>query len=130
MESYEIELNNKIIPIKPCRNLCGHSIEPYKIHAGKSVPIIKNNDNTKMEENEQYAIETFATTGKGYVWEDGECSHYMKDYTNTKSSLSLKNTKAKNLLAHIDQAHSTLAFCRRWLDRSGHTKYYHTYYHY
>jgi methionyl aminopeptidase len=102
MESYEIELNNKIIPIKPCKNLCGHSIDPYKIHAGKSVPIVKNNDSTRMEENEQYAIETFATTGKGYVWEDGECSHYMKDYSNTKSSLSLKNTKAKHLLTHID----------------------------
>ena len=28
-----------------------------------------------MEENEQYAIETFGSTGKGYVNEDMECSH-------------------------------------------------------
>ena len=122
MESYEIELNNKIIDIKPCRNLCGHSIEAYKIHAGKSVPIVKNNDNTRMEENEQYAIETFATTGKGYVWEDGECSHYMKEYSATKSHTSVKNPKARQLLSYIDSHHSTLAFCRRWLDRAGHTK--------
>jgi len=33
-----------------------------------------------MEEGEIFAIETFGTTGKGYVREAGECSHYMKDY--------------------------------------------------
>eukprot|EP00357_Protocruzia_adherens_P036078 CAMPEP_0115044612 /NCGR_PEP_ID=MMETSP0216-20121206/47617_1 /TAXON_ID=223996 /ORGANISM="Protocruzia adherens, Strain Boccale" /LENGTH=31 /DNA_ID= /DNA_START= /DNA_END= /DNA_ORIENTATION= len=31
-----------------------------------------------MEEGEYYAIETFGSTGKGYVVEDLECSHYMK----------------------------------------------------
>ena len=42
MESYEIELNGKTYPIKSVKNLNGHSIEPYKIHAGKSVPIVKD----------------------------------------------------------------------------------------
>ena len=32
-----------------------------------------------MEEGELYAIETFASTGKGYVVEDLECSHYMRN---------------------------------------------------
>jgi methionyl aminopeptidase len=41
MESYEIELDGKVIPIKSVRNLNGHSIAPYKIHAGKSVPNVK-----------------------------------------------------------------------------------------
>jgi methionyl aminopeptidase len=52
MESYEVTINQKTYQVKPCRNLCGHSMEPYRIHAGKSVPIVKNKDNTKMEENE------------------------------------------------------------------------------
>lgn len=64
MESYECEINGKRHKIKSIKNLCGHSIEPYKIHAGKSVPIVKNNDYTKMEEGEVYAIETFGSTGK------------------------------------------------------------------
>ena len=55
-------------------------IQRYNIHAGKSVPIVKNGDNTKMEEGEQYAIETFGSTGKGYVYEDNDCSHYMLDF--------------------------------------------------
>ena len=29
---------------------------------------------------ELYAIETFGSTGKGYVREDLECSHYMKNF--------------------------------------------------
>ena len=33
-----------------------------------------------MEEGELYAIETFGSTGKGYVNEDLECSHYMKNF--------------------------------------------------
>jgi methionyl aminopeptidase len=64
MESYECVINGKTHQIKSIKNLCGHSIEPYKIHAGKSVPIVKNNDHTKMEEGELYAIETFGSTGK------------------------------------------------------------------
>jgi len=51
--------------VKPIRNLNGHSIAPYQIHAGKTVPIVKTNDMTKMEEGEVYAIETFGSTGKG-----------------------------------------------------------------
>ncbi|KAJ2198511.1 Methionine aminopeptidase 2, partial [Coemansia sp. RSA 530] len=65
MESYEIELNGKTIPIKPIRNLCGHNIGPYKIHSGKSVPIVANGDQTRMEEGELFAIETFGSTGNG-----------------------------------------------------------------
>ena len=56
MESYEVELNGKNYPVKVVKNLNGHSIEPYKIHAGKTVPCVKTNTNEKMEEGEVYAI--------------------------------------------------------------------------
>jgi len=78
MESHEIELDGKVFPIKCCRNLTGHSMEPYNIHAGKSVPIVKGGEATKMQEGEFYAIETFGSTGRGYCVEGLECSHYMK----------------------------------------------------
>jgi len=82
--------------------LNGHSIGPYRIHAGKTVPIVKGGEQTKMEvfskllfllidflivmvwnvlkEGEFYAIETFGSTGKGYVHDDMETSHYMKNF--------------------------------------------------
>jgi len=64
MESYEVVIKGRTYQVKPVKNLCGHSIDPYKIHAGKSVPIVKKNDYTKMEEGELFAIETFGSTGK------------------------------------------------------------------
>ena len=67
MESHTVEIHGKEYEVKCCRNLNGHSIAPYQIHAGKSVPIVRGGDTTRMEEGEFYAIETFGSTGKGYV---------------------------------------------------------------
>jgi methionine aminopeptidase len=70
MESYEVEINGTSYPVKSIRNLTGHNIAPWQIHGGKSVPIVKGGDQTKMEEGEVFAIETFGSTGKGYVHDD------------------------------------------------------------
>jgi len=121
MESREVELDGKTYPVKCVRNLNGHSIAPYQIHAGKSVPIVKGGEATKMEEGEFFAIETFGSTGKGYVREDYECSHYMKNFH--AGHVPLRLPRARALLATIDREFGTLAFCRRFLDRLGETKY-------
>jgi methionyl aminopeptidase len=70
MESYEVEIKGETFPVKCIRNLNGHSIGHYTIHGGKTVPIVKGGDQTKMEEGETYAVETFGSTGKGYVRDD------------------------------------------------------------
>ncbi|KAG2485293.1 hypothetical protein HYH03_015968 [Edaphochlamys debaryana] len=121
MESYEVELDGRTHQVKCVRNLNGHSIGPYQIHAGKSVPIVRGGEATKMEEGEFFAIETFGTTGKGYVREDLECSHYMKNFH--VDHVPLRLPRAKQLLATIDKNFGTLAFCRRYLDRIGEDKY-------
>jgi methionyl aminopeptidase len=117
MESYEVELDGKMYPVKSIQNLNGHSIAPYVIHGGKSVPIVRGREMTKMEEGEYYAIETFGSTGKGFVNEDMECSHYMKRAD--APHVALRSTGSKALLSHINKNHGTLAFCRRWLDAEG-----------
>ena len=81
------------------------------------MPIVKSKDNTLMREGELYAIETFGSTGKGFVNEDLECSHYMKDFD--AKPMAVRAPKAKQLLNFIDKNFDTLAFCRRWLDRGG-----------
>ncbi len=121
MESYELEIGGKTLQVKSVRNLTGHSIAPYQIHAGKSVPIVKGGEATKMEEGEFFAVETFGSTGKGYIREDLECSHYMKDFH--VGHVPLRLPRAKQLLGTIDRNFGTLAFCRRFLDRIGETKY-------
>lgn len=121
MESYEVELDGKTFQVKCIRNLNGHSIEPYKIHAGKTVPIIKGGEAIKMEEGEFYAIETFGSTGKGQVHDDVNCSHYMKNFD--KSFVPIRISRAKGLLNTINKEFGTLAFCKRWVERAGETKY-------
>jgi len=121
MESYEVEIKGEMLPVKCIRNLNGHSIGHYTIHGGKTVPIVKGGDQTKMEEGETFAIETFGSTGKGYVRDDMETSHYAMKADAPK--VALRVSSAKTLLNSITKNFGTLPFCRRYLDRMGHDKY-------
>lgn len=67
-----MEIGGKTFPVKAVRQLSGHDIKQYQIHGGKSIPFVKNKDQTKMEEGEVFAIETFGTTGRGHLI-DGVC---------------------------------------------------------
>ncbi|GAA6037285.1 hypothetical protein JCM8097_008663 [Rhodosporidiobolus ruineniae] len=127
MESYEVEVGGKTMQVKSIRNLTGHSIAPYEIHAGKSVPIVKpdkrdDEADQKMEEGEYFAIETFGSTGAGYVRDEGACSHYAKN-KDAPPKVALRNDSAKKLLSTIDKQFGTLPWCRRYLDRLGEKNY-------
>lgn len=121
MESFEVEIDGTTYPVKSIRNLTGHNILPYSIHGTKAVPIVKSNDQTKMEEGDVFAIETFGSTGNGYVRDDGEVSHYAKNAEIQHVDLRLSSAKA--LLSVINKNFGTLPFCRRYLDRLGQDKY-------
>ncbi|KAG9255799.1 peptidase M24, structural domain-containing protein [Emericellopsis atlantica] len=121
MESYEIELDGTTYPIKSIRNLTGHNILPYSIHGTKAVPIVKSNDQTKMEEGDVFAIETFGSTGNGYVRDDMQTSHYARK--ETSGHVDLRLSSAKSLLNVINKNFGSLPFCRRYLDRLGQEKY-------
>lgn len=123
MESYEVELDGKMYPVKCIRNLNGHSIGQYVIHAGKTVPIVKGGSNQRMEEGEVFAIETFGSTGKGYVHDDMECSHYMIEANYIDQYPPVRTQKARQLAGLLKRQFGTLAWCRRWLDRIGEQRY-------
>lgn len=74
-----------------------------------------------MEENEFYAIETFGSTGRGIVRDDMDTSHYMKNFDAPYVPLRLQ--ASQKLLGTVNKNFGTLAFCKRWLDRLGATKY-------
>lgn len=120
MESYEVEIDGQTYPVKSIRNLNGHTIERWSIHGTKSVPIVKSNDQTKMEEGDVFAIETFGSTGNGYVRDDMEVSHYAK---RGEATAPLRLDSAKKLLNVINKNFGTIPFCRRYLDRLGQEKY-------
>jgi methionyl aminopeptidase len=133
MESYEVEIKGKVYPVKSVKNLTGHNIKPYMIHGDKQVPFVKNTSRQIMEEGDIFAIETFGSTGKGYMMDDvsqllltGRC------YSNSiqvgvygygrqagASAANLHNPSAKGLLKKIDENFGTIVFCRRYLERLG-----------
>ncbi|KAG6003753.1 hypothetical protein E4U21_001756 [Claviceps maximensis] len=121
MESFEVEIDGTTYPVKSIRNLTGHNILPYSIHGTKAVPIVKSNDQTKMEEGDVFAIETFGSTGNGFVRDDMEVSHYAKNAE--VQHVDLRLSSAKSLLSVINKNFGTLPFCRRYLDRLGQDKY-------
>ena len=108
--------------MKCVRNLNGHSIERYSIHGKKSVPIVAMpNLTTKMEEGEYFAIETFGSTGKGYVVDSGDCSHYAR--RGNPNHQNFRVSSARSLLHTINKNFGSLPFCRRYLDRVGEKNY-------
>ncbi|EGE83671.2 methionyl aminopeptidase [Blastomyces gilchristii SLH14081] len=122
MESYEVELNRKIIPVKAVRNITGHNILRYKIHGDKQVPFVKTHTNQRMEEGDIFAIETFGSTGKAYLDDDiGIYGYFCDEHA---SAAGLHHSSAKSLLKTIKDNFGTLVFSRRYLERLG-VKSYH-----
>ncbi|KAG4439334.1 hypothetical protein IFR05_005209 [Cadophora sp. M221] len=123
MESYEVELDGMLYPVKAIRSLSGHNILRYHIHGDKQVPFVKNNSSQKMEEGDIFAIETFGSTGKGYTRDDGNAVYGYGRNENV-SGAGLRLASAKSLLKTIDANFGTIVFNRRYLERLG-VKSYH-----
>ncbi|EPS36624.1 hypothetical protein H072_9863 [Dactylellina haptotyla CBS 200.50] len=122
MESYEVEIGGKTYPVKPVRDLSAHNIDQYHIHGGKSIPFVKNKDQTKMEEGEVFAIETFGSTGRGRIYEDNGIYGYGLNH-NAPLSMPLPVVSAKRLHKTIRDNFGTIVFCRRYLERLGVERY-------
>lgn len=117
MESYEVELNNKTVPVKAVRNITGHNILRYKIHGDKQVPFVKTQTNQCMEEGDVFAIETFGSTGRAILRDDVSVYGYGRnEHVNTSGP---HHVSAKSLLKTIDENFGTLVFARRYLERLG-----------
>ncbi|KAF1362005.1 peptidase M24A, methionine aminopeptidase [Lizonia empirigonia] len=121
MESYEVTLNGKTIPIRGINNISGHNILRYKIHGDKQVPFVKTRTNQHMEEGDVFAIETFGSTGRGSIRDDVGVYGYGRN--ENVSARRLHHTSAKTLLKLIDENFGTLVFSRRYLERIGAKNY-------
>jgi methionyl aminopeptidase len=96
--------------LKPIRNLTGHSIERWKLHAGKRVPNVKARVPDVVEEGEVYAIEPFATNGAGLVID----SDLLYIFSNTGQNEPLEGT-TEQLRAHLYKKYGPLPFASRWI---------------
>ena len=93
---------------KPIRNLTGHTIERYVLHAGKSVPNIPHGHDT-LEEGETVAIEPFSSSGAGEV--DGRRTGNIYRVLRTKP---VKDAALNEFLGQLASEFKSLPFAERW----------------
>jgi methionyl aminopeptidase len=97
---------------RPIRNLTGHKIERYVLHAGKSVPNVAGIDAGRFEVGEIYAIEPFATRkeAEGAVRE--RMPAYIFRFVRMKGA---RTESARDLAEHIQTRYKSLPFASRWI---------------
>jgi len=93
----------------PVRNLSGHELGLYNIHAGLTIPNCNNNNNTKLPEG-AFAIEPFATKGQGIVYEGKPSGIYRFEKT-----AAVRDILSREIQDFIQEEYQTLPFCSRWL---------------
>src|SRR5438132_2788361 len=96
---------------RPVRNLTGHTIERYLLHAGKSVPNIAHGHDF-LEAGEVVAIEPFASSGAGQV--DGRRTGNIYRVLKVKPQ---KQAASDDFLRLIADEFKTLPFAERWAHR-------------
>jgi len=100
---------------RPIRNLTGHKIDRYNLHAGKSVPNVSGVESGRFEVGEVYAIEPFVTfrSAEGLVT-DGDAA-YIYRFVKAKGA---KSKSAVKLAEYIRDTYHGLPFASRWIHNS------------
>jgi methionyl aminopeptidase len=92
------------------RNLTGHSLDHYDVHAGMTIPNIKNDSKYQFREDEVIAIEPFCTAGNGYVKESGS-SLIFRWITDRPS----RSPEARKVMELARDKYERLPFAKRWI---------------
>jgi methionyl aminopeptidase len=96
---------------RPIRNLTGHKLSRYIVHAGRSIPNVAGYELHRLEEDEIYAIEPFTVLSNavGEV-RDGPPSNIYR-FERKKNLDGIP----KQMLVFIQQEYRTLPFASRWV---------------
>lgn len=95
---------------KPVANLTGHRISTGMLHTGVDIPSVKTDDPYELQAGEIYAVEPFATDGKGFV-SDTEQVEIFSLYAPGR----LRMRESRRVLNHIISNYGLLPFAERWL---------------
>ncbi len=96
----------------PVRNLTGHGLKQYDLHAGTNVFNVKNSSGKKLEEGEAYAVEPFCTAGAGLVKDSGPSLIFM-----WLADKPLRQMEARKILELAKTEYARLPFAKRWLEK-------------
>ncbi len=111
-----IESTIKKHGFKSIRNLSGHGIEQYNVHAGYNIPNYKAGGKFKLEKGMVIAIEPFATDGRGLVTEGKSSGIY-------ELAEKKQVRMYRDVLNHILSNYQTLPFSEREVSKKfGRTK--------
>jgi len=98
------------------KELGGHQIEQWSLHAGKELPnlaISATRGGDTIEENEVYAVEVFASNGEGTVHQSGNVHIYSLNPSIGR--VPLRRKISRKILGLISKKYKTLPFCERQL---------------
>jgi methionyl aminopeptidase len=109
MVGSRVEETIRSFGFQPIRNLTGHSMERYNLHAGLSVPSVKERVKAEVKPGQLIAIEPFATDGAGKV--DGHKKSNI--YRLHREGAQLKGP-AEELVKLVNKEYRTLPFSERW----------------
>jgi methionyl aminopeptidase len=98
----------------PVKNLSGHGLNQYIFHDKPTIPNFETGDKTRIEKGMVIAIEPFASTGAGVIYESGQGNIFSQ--VNLKP---VRNTMTREILKEIVQ-YRAMPFTTRWLTRKFH----------
>jgi len=111
---YAIENAIRSIGLKPIRNLTGHKMARYVIHAGEIIPNVSTLNGHKLKEGDVYAVEPFTTLLDAYGevrdGPSGNIFHFQK-------KRAVEGRLSKEILKMVQTRYRTLPFASRWVIR-------------
>ena len=107
-----VEQTIKQYGFSPISNLTGHSLEQYKLHAGLSIPNVKEDNYGNVEEGQVIAVEPFATNGAGKVR-----GYKMSNIYRFVRHRPMTNEDAELIMDKIEKYRKSLPFSERWCTR-------------
>jgi methionyl aminopeptidase len=96
----------------PIRNLTGHSLGRFDLHAGMTIPNIKNDSKYQLREDEVYAVEPFCTEGNGLVKDSGNSLIFR-----WISDRPTRLLEARKILELARGKFDGLPFAKRWIQK-------------
>jgi len=98
----------------PIRNLTGHRMARYIVHAGQSIPNIGGTNGHRLGAGEVYAIEPFSVppNASGLVTDGAPSNIYL-----FKKKRKVKSETAKRMLKFIQAGYRSTPFASRWVLR-------------
>ena len=106
-----IEDTIKNAGFNPIKQLTGHQLKEYELHAEKQVPCVSGKSEVLVEEGEVYAVETFASTGSGNITDLPNPTIYQL----LPIRVPVRFKGSKEFLGIARKEYKEFPFAERWL---------------